>query len=219
MVMSYKSLYFPTLKRRATYSTYTNYKRYRQEIREDCLGRCVYCDAHENELGGQENMTLDHFKPKSSFPQLTHEPLNLLWACHTCNRLKDNYWPAIGTTHTLSISQRGFIDPFKEHLNDYFDILPDGQFVALNPPAGYIIKTLKLNRSSVRIIREHRNRQHNRKEEFEAFCIQSMKNFEKLLTSPSLSEDDKVALLQAKQGLEKQYKQLIMELEPDFNIY
>ncbi|HYT41862.1 MAG TPA: HNH endonuclease [Methylomirabilota bacterium] len=216
--MSYKSLYFPKLKRRVKYSNYTHYRHFRQEIREDCLGRCVYCDAHENEIGGQEAMTLDHFKPKSSFPHLAHEPFNLLWACQTCNRLKDNYWPAIGTPHTLAKNQRGFVDPFTEHLAKYFDILPNGQFVALKPPANFIISTLKLNRSSAKKIREQRNRRYERKREFEAFYTRAIKNLEQLLANPSLSEEDKAALLQSKQELEKQFNGLIRELEPDFSL-
>ena len=53
-------LFFPNLRRREQYRTnsngeyYANYQEYKQEIRKDCLGRCVYCDLHENELGGNE---------------------------------------------------------------------------------------------------------------------------------------------------------------------
>ena len=69
-------LFFPKLRRRKQYRTnrdgeyYANYQEYKQEIRQDCLGRCVYCDCHENELSGQTGMDIDHFRPKAKFPKL-----------------------------------------------------------------------------------------------------------------------------------------------------
>ncbi len=74
--MKVEALFFPLLKRRKQYKTkrdgnyYANYNEYRQEIREDCLGRCVYCDRHENEIGGSESMKLDHFRPEKHFTHL-----------------------------------------------------------------------------------------------------------------------------------------------------
>ena len=120
--MANETLFFPTLSRRCEYSKtrsggyYADYDRYRQEIREDCLGRCVYCDTHENETGGSESMELDHFRPQiySEFAQLSNDPHNLLWACRGCNRLKWHHWPALGTEGTVN-GEEGFIDPFKEN--------------------------------------------------------------------------------------------------------
>lgn len=59
MIMLEERLFFPLLKRREQYSVkrdgkyYADYSRYKEEIRVDCLGRCVYCDTHENELNAQ----------------------------------------------------------------------------------------------------------------------------------------------------------------------
>ena len=60
-------VFYPEKKRRTAYSRtkkgkyYSNYSYYRQEIREDSLFRCVYCDIHEFENGGEDHMNLDHF--------------------------------------------------------------------------------------------------------------------------------------------------------------
>jgi hypothetical protein len=156
------SLFFPELRRRKEYSTKRNgehyvYSRYKQEIREDCLGRCVYCDAHENENGGAECMELDHFRPQKykEHEHLVNDPNNLVWACRGCNRLKSDHWPALGIVGTV-LGNEGFIDPFEQDRQDYFAVLEDGKVVALRPPAGYMITLLALNRSSRKRLRELR---------------------------------------------------------------
>src|SRR6266478_6822060 len=96
--------FFPLLKRRDPYEKkdtgeYYHYTHYRVVIAEDCQGRCVYCDVHEDEIGGRECMELDHFRPYSitEFNHLEHNPLNLHHSCRRCNLLKSNHWPATGT--------------------------------------------------------------------------------------------------------------------------
>ena len=146
------TLLFPKLSRRDQYRLtrnnkyYQAYSAYRQEIREDCLGRCVYCDCHENHLGGQESMNLDHFRPKGllEFKYLINDPNNLLWCCSRCNGLKSDRWPAVGTDLTF-LNDEGFIDPFTENRLDYFSIQEDGSLLPLKPPAQYMIELLGLN--------------------------------------------------------------------------
>ncbi len=216
--MSCKFLYFPPLKRRAKYSAYRHYKDYRQEIRADCLGRCVYCDAHENEIGGVENMTLDHFRPRDKYSHLEHEPTNLLWACHKCNEFKKNLWPAYGTSHTV-VGNKGFIDPFKENLQDYFDILPDGQLEALKTPASYMIKILKLNRTGAKKVREKRNKTYESAEKYKVFLIESIKRVNNWLSRDSLPEEDRKELFQHKVALELQYDAIMKDFRLDLNLY
>lgn len=161
--MQNESLFFPLLSRRKQYTKtrngryYADYTMYKQEIREDCLGRCVYCDSHENETGGAESMDLDHFRPKkyAEFAHLTNDPHNLLWACRGCNRLKGPHWPALGTPHTAK-GKEGFIDPFAHNRLDYLKVLLSGDLVAIKPPADYQIKLLSLNRPSKTRLRELR---------------------------------------------------------------
>jgi 5-methylcytosine-specific restriction endonuclease McrA len=84
--MANEPLFFPRLSRRGEYRRtrsggyYADYSEYKQEIREDCLGRCVYCDTHENETGGAESMELDHFRPKKypEYANLINNPHNLV---------------------------------------------------------------------------------------------------------------------------------------------
>lgn len=223
--MSYKSLYFPRLRRRSSYSSskkYKDYRQYRQEIREDCQGRCAYCDAHENEIGGVECMTLDHFKPQYTYEHLKNDPNNLVWTCSKCNGFKGNICPVCGTIHKSSCTisnSGGFIDPFVENKHDYFDILPDGRLEALKVPAHFMIDTLMLNRTGAKKIRENRNKRYERRQKFEEICISSAKRYDNLLKNPSLSKEEKKEIHEAKVQLEQEYEQMIGLLDSDFNLY
>lgn len=161
--MANESLFFPRLSRRGEYRKtrsgdyYADYSTYKQEIREDCLGRCVYCDTHENETGGAESMELDHFRPKKhpEYADLINDPHNLVWACRGCNRFKGSHWPAIGTEGMVN-DEEGFIDPFAENRRDYFQVFRGGKIDSIKPPGNYIIKLLALNRYSRKRLRELR---------------------------------------------------------------
>jgi len=221
--MPYNDLYFPKLKRRSNYSSFRKYNEYRQEIREDCCGRCVYCDAHENEIGGVESMTLDHFRPKDKYKHLTHDPSNLVWACHICNQLKGNLWPAYGHDNghyeVTFINEKGFIDPFSEDIADFMELSPDGQLKALKDPALYIISFLKLNRIGVRKIRENRRNKYERRQEYEIYYAQAVRSIDSFLQNPLLSEEEKKQLLVDKERLKQQYKLMLENSEQDLNLH
>jgi uncharacterized protein (TIGR02646 family) len=154
-------LFFPQLpfrtnyKRKRNNNYYSNYSVYREAIRIDCLGRCVYCDIHENENGGQANMHLDHFRPKEKFRHLRSNPNNLHWSCAECNNLKSDYWPAESPDLTIN-GEQGFIDPFTENRKDYFKVAPSGELIPLKAPASYKIELLALNREYRKRVRKNR---------------------------------------------------------------
>ena len=165
-------LFLPKLRRRKQYPTksngeyYASHGDYRQEIRQDCLGRCVYCDLHENEMSGQTVMEIDHFRPKDKFPKLANNPHNLVWSCPTCNNRKSNDWPALNPKDTF-VGNEGFIDPFKENRLDYFKVQSDGAIIPLKPPAEYIVELLRLNRRVPRRARELRYEAYEHVRKFE----------------------------------------------------
>jgi uncharacterized protein (TIGR02646 family) len=57
------------------------------------FGLCGYC---EEPCRGE----VDHFRPKSKFPELVYQWSNWVFACHSCNSVKKEKWPP-----------GGFIDP------------------------------------------------------------------------------------------------------------
>lgn len=159
-------VFFPPISRRKEYKQRRHnqtvgfyvYTRYRKETREDCVGACYYCDRHEDEIGGEEEIELDHFRPYSytEFAHLENDPRNLVWSCHKCNNLKLEKWPARGTSSSHA-GGKGFIDRFgDDDAADYFSVQHDGKIVPLKDPAQWIITELKLNRDGLVIQRRDR---------------------------------------------------------------
>jgi len=56
-------------------------------------GICAYCERRNK---GE----VEHFRPKSKFPELVYEWSNWLFACHDCNQAKGAKWP-----------EEGYVDP------------------------------------------------------------------------------------------------------------
>ena len=158
--------FFPRLERRKNYSTkkggafysYAYFReRFQDEIAEDCKERCVYCDSHEDEVGGREAMEIDHFRPytRAGFEDLKDDPANFHHSCGCCNSLKSDNWPCIvdGLCHDGNV---GFIDPFSDFRSDYFEIGSQGEITAKREPASYIIRLLELDRPYLTKLREAR---------------------------------------------------------------
>ncbi|MDB6093349.1 MAG: putative endonuclease [Verrucomicrobia bacterium] len=164
--MSKVSEFFGPLKRRPKYTTkpdgtfysFTYFREnFRAEIVEDCQYRCVYCDCHEAEMGGNEVMELDHFRPWSrpEFAGLKNDPNNLNHGCPRCNRLKGPHWPSTkaGSPHDSKV---GFVDPFNEKRADYFSVNDDGTLVCRQDPGRYIADLLQLHRPLLQRLRLRR---------------------------------------------------------------
>ena len=118
------------------------WSKFRKDIKERFSDLCAYCERRCDDDIGE----IDHFKPKSRFPNLVYEWSNLILACSNCNRSKDNKWPP-----------GGYIDPCEVLLQErpeiYFEydaatchIIPlDGLSPAMNNRAIIMIKHLNLN--------------------------------------------------------------------------
>ena len=199
-----KPEHLPRLRRRSNYGTYRYYNGYRSEIREDCRYRCVYCDLHERDIGGERLMSLDHFRPQSKYPSLLRDPHNLMWACRGCNQLKANDWPAYGLPGNPTVNgAEGYIDPFDEDRRDYIDVTDDGEFKARKSPAAYMIRFLELNRSGRREIRALRRLVYNMAmallEEFSS----DIDTFESIRDDESMGERDRLQWIENRPHLKE----------------
>lgn len=168
-------MFFRKLARRERYEIdkksggYHKYTYYRNAIAEDCNFRCVYCDSHEDNVGGDESMELDHFRPwnkgfgkdnKKVFEHLKHEPTNLVHACKVCNRFKWAYWPTEDPDKNYD-HEKGWVDPFLEVRADFLDVGSDGTVFSKKAPGEYQIAKLRLNRPLLKRQREFRLLQHD----------------------------------------------------------
>lgn len=167
------SLYYPFLVRQdisayyksegkfyATYNCKTNYV----NIVKDCQSRCVYCDAHIDECGG-EPFSLDHFRPMDIFSNkfggiLKIHPFNLHLSCQKCNVLKTNDWK--GCENTIDgvtyKSRLGYIDRFKIDITNHIKVDDDGVVKCINSdgPGDYMIRKMLLNRTNRVYLRKRR---------------------------------------------------------------
>lgn len=163
-------MFFRPLKRRAAYETkpkdgsFYAYTHYREAIAEDCECRCVYCDCHEDIVGGREAMEMDHFRPwgkafgpsnERRFEHLKNEPRNLVHACGVCNGFKSSHWPTEDPDRPYD-HEKGWIDPFEERRADFLEVRADGNVYAKKAPGQYQIKKLRLNRALLKRQRELR---------------------------------------------------------------
>ncbi len=76
--------------------TDSRWRNFIDELRQAFAGICGYCEEFDK---GE----VDHFRPKSTFPDLVYEWSNWIFACHTCNQAKSDKWPT-----------EGYIDPCAE---------------------------------------------------------------------------------------------------------
>jgi uncharacterized protein (TIGR02646 family) len=71
----------------------SRWREFRLTIREIFHGLCAYCE-------GRCRGEVEHFRPKSLFPELVYRWSNWLLACHDCNHAKLQKWP-----------RGGYVDP------------------------------------------------------------------------------------------------------------
>ncbi|WP_422861304.1 hypothetical protein [Flagellimonas sp. W118] len=109
------------------------YRKYKDHLRKDFNSKCGYTDCVDFWFGGKSNFHIDHFKPKSVYPELELEYNNLVYSCSFVNRAKSD-------------DDSTYLDPCNEDYNLHFlrddsgNIVPkDSSDVAI-----YMYKKLKL---------------------------------------------------------------------------
>ena len=76
------------------------WRRYHDDLERVFQGLCAYC---EESTRGE----VEHFRPKSQFPDLVYCWSNWLFSCYECNRAKGSKWPA-----------GGYVDPCAVYISD-----------------------------------------------------------------------------------------------------
>ena len=89
--------------------------RIRQALSQDFRGICAYCERYCQPVTGTGNSTdeetIDHFRPRSRFPEQRFVWLNLMYSCRRCNCVKDDSWPGFGNAVTEALM------PASEYVN------------------------------------------------------------------------------------------------------
>ena len=72
---------------------YSNdYRKYKPTLRLEYERQCIYCRFPDC-IKGYDAFGVEHYRPKSLYPELETDYSNLFYCCNTCNRYKGNKWP------------------------------------------------------------------------------------------------------------------------------
>ena len=99
--------------------TYSDYKKYKSYLADDFHLSCGYCGVHHMYFGYQKGFHIDHFAPKSRFPELICEYTNLVYTCPVCNIAKHDDWCTDKACTPISNGQ-GYIDPCCPEYDEVF---------------------------------------------------------------------------------------------------
>lgn len=118
-----------------------DYTQFRSHVRDDFRKQCAYCLIHEFLGHGAASYELDHFRPKSKFPDLLCVFTNLFYACHRCNNVKRDKWPP----PDVEAEGRRFVDLCSEEFLDHFEAKADGRWIPRSLAGEYTEDKLRLN--------------------------------------------------------------------------
>lgn len=120
-----------------------DYRKHKEQLREDFNKCCGYCDGYDHYSGGWRGYQIDHFAPHSKFPDLKEVYANLVYSCAFCNRSKSNKW--IGEdADKPNNGTEGFVDPCEESYSDHLTRRDDGGIIAVTALGEYIHRELNL---------------------------------------------------------------------------
>lgn len=120
----------------------TRYQLYRKDLRDDFNCACGYCDDSDEFLD-KSTFHIDHFAPKSKFPQLELVYENLVYSCRFCNVSKSNKWAMYDHTPSNN-GTKGFIDPCKDDYEKHLYRSEKGVILPASKLGEYMIKELNL---------------------------------------------------------------------------
>lgn len=112
-------------------------------LAEDFHYRCAYCDDFEKYNGGYRAYHVEHFAPKTKFPELEFTYDNLLYVCPYCNSSKSDKWPSSDSSISV-VGDKGFLDPCEDDYYNHLHREIDGSIGYSTPLGEYIYKELKL---------------------------------------------------------------------------
>lgn len=142
----------PRVVRREDPPSFPDFRLYKPLLRVDFKWNCCYCGVREPEWGGQSNFAVEHFRPKSLFPELETVYSNLYYACQVCNRYKWKTWPSQDDL----ASGRRFFDVCSDRSIDHFRVVSSGELAGLSACGEYTIRRIRLNREVLVRLRRRR---------------------------------------------------------------
>lgn len=120
---------------------YTDWKSYKQWLRDEFSFRCAYCLMRERWYpNGQDGFGVEHIKPVSKHLSLARTYSNLIYACNRCNSWKQD---------------RLLLDPCETALGEHLRVLPNGEIEAMTRHGQELIIALDLASSELQRKRDY----------------------------------------------------------------
>lgn len=121
------------------------YKNWKPQLAEEGFHQCVYCAIPDAALGGIRNFHVEHYRPKSRFPDLENSISNLFYACPICNTFKGSDWPA-EPNHEI----QSYLNPCESNYTELFTInFQTGEIEGSDVASNYMIEKVHLNRGQL----------------------------------------------------------------------
>lgn len=117
-----------------------NYKDIKNQLMDKFHGNCAYCGK---KLHSNIDANIEHFRPKSIYPELEFEPSNLLLSCRECNAIKSNKFPIDESGSSI------LINPNEDDLSKHIKQSKNGILEGISDRGKAMIEMLKLNRESL----------------------------------------------------------------------
>ncbi|WP_302631371.1 HNH endonuclease [uncultured Clostridium sp.] len=120
-------------------STHTGFKKI---LQEDFKYICGYCGKDSKLF--KEDYQIDHFIPKSIYPEGKGDYYNLVYSCRKCNRNKWDKWPTgnVSKSHDGNV---GFVDPVLPEYDKHLKRDINGKIIPITNLGVYIVNELKLD--------------------------------------------------------------------------
>ena len=84
---------------------------------------------------------IEHFKPKSKYPDLENNYQNLILSCSTCNNKKRDDWPSGNVNLTISKDgSRGYVDPATPEYDQHLVRTEEGSIIGITEVGKYMVK-------------------------------------------------------------------------------
>ncbi len=141
-----------------------DYHKYLNNLRSDFYYSCAYCSIMEQEACGIR-FEIDHYYPKSKYPELKSDYHNLMYSCEKCNSFKTDFFPDDNQV------SKGYviIRPDESNPSNHFKI-KGILLTGITPTGEFNIDWLNLNRLQLKKLREIRNKL-SKSREFIAFGL------------------------------------------------
>ena len=126
-----------------------DYTKYKEKLIEDFKETCGYCSKNRKVF--LEEFHIDHFAPKSKFPERKNDYSNLVLACPQCNRLKSDKW-VTQDSHISHTEKEGFVDPATQEYDEHLYRDENGQILHKTDIGKYMCEVFKFDIRPISLI-------------------------------------------------------------------